>query len=541
MKPDAHGGGEAEYPPLISALREGACFDHPTESIEVLETHISWVLLTGRYAYKIKKPVILPFLDFSTLEFRRHYCDEEIRINRRLAAELYVGVVPITGTPASPRMNGEGRAIEYAVKMVQFPDADRLDRVADRGELDENHVRAIADKIADFHDRVSVADEKSPFADSERLRREVMENFESLDAVALPAESADRLSDIRRWSAHSLVELGPKFRARKQSGNIRECHGDMHLANMALLDGQVTIFDALEFDENLRWIDVQSELAFLAMDLDYRGLAGLGWLLVSGYLERSGDYPGLRLLRHYKVYRAMVRAKVAGMRGAQCAPGTREQEAATDELAAHVALAHRYIGIDGVAPLIITHGLSGSGKSWLSERLLGVIGAVRVRSDVERQRLLRAGKLLGRSLYSPASVSRTYEELESHARAILESGDAAIVDATFLKTNHRARFMSLARELGVPFTILALDAPDSVLETRVTHRRAEATDASEATLDVLRGQRAELEPLDDEEREYCIEVRGDEPPDVDALARRILKPRSAPVARRLDAPAGEGR
>jgi aminoglycoside phosphotransferase family enzyme/predicted kinase len=540
MTPPDHGADDS-LPPLIAALRDGACFDHPTRAITVLETHISWVLLTGDYAYKIKKPVILPFLDFSTLQFRKHYCDEELRINRRLAAELYLGVVPITGTPAEPRMDGRGNAIEYAVKMIQFPDADRLDRVADRGELHEDHMRALAGKIAKFHERVDVADPKSPFADSEHLRGEVMENFDSLDATALPAETVSMLEDLRRWSAHALVELGPRFRSRKQSGMVRECHGDMHLANMALLNDRVTIFDALEFNENFRWIDVQSELAFLAMDLDYRGFRDLSWLLLSAYLEATGDYAGLRLLRYYAIYRAMVRAKVAGLRAGQCPAGTYEHDKAIHSLTSHVRLAHGYLQPRDPVPLIITHGLSGSGKSWLSERLLTAVGAIRVRSDVERQRLAAAGKLPGDALYSPAAISRTYDELARHARTILACGYPAIVDATFLKRDYRGRFVALARELGTPCAILSLDVPADVLEARVAQRQAQATDASEATVDVLRSQARELEPLDSEELGYTIALSGDAACDIDALARRLLRGRGAPLVRRLDAPVEDER
>jgi aminoglycoside phosphotransferase family enzyme/predicted kinase len=546
----------APLPVLIEALRDGACFDHPTDAVTVIETHISWVLLTGEYAYKIKKPVTLPFLDFSTLQFRKHYCDEELRINRRLAAEIYLDVVPITGSPSAPRVNaegGEGNAIEYAVKMRQFPDADRLDRVADRGELHEDHIVILAEKIAMFHANVAVADSRSQFADSEHLHGEVMENFDSLahsladnpadnpGAVASAPEIPPLLEELRRWSAHSLVELGPRFRARKQNGMVRECHGDMHLANMALLNDGVTIFDALEFSENFRWIDVQSELAFLSMDLDYRGFPGLSWLLVSGYLEATGDYAGLRLLRHYQVYRAMVRAKVAGLRAGQCDAGTDEHDKAIRSLTSHVRLAHNYLRPRKPVPLVITHGLSGSGKSWLSGRLVTSLGAVRVRSDVERQRLAAAGKLSRDALYSPAAVSRTYDELASHAHTILTCGYPAIVDATFLKRAYRARFVALARELGVPFAILSLDVPTEVLEARVAERQARATDASEATVDVLRDQRAELEALDDEERGYAIALSEDAASDVETLTRRILRERGAPLVRRLDMPVEDER
>jgi hypothetical protein len=533
---DARAKADESLPPLISALRDGACFDHPTDAIVVLQTHISYVLLTGTYAYKIKKPVSLPFLDFSTLKFRKHYCEVELRINRRLASELYLDVVPITGTPEAPRVNGDGKAFEYAVKMIQFPDADRLDRVADRGELSKGQIQTLGRKVAGFHDTVEVADGSTPFADSENLRREVMDNFESLSAHTLAENAASLLEDIRPWSARSLVDLGAQFRARKQAGKVRECHGDMHLANMALLNGQITIFDALEFNENLRWIDVQSELAFLTMDLDYRGLSGLGWLLVSAYLETTSDYAGLRVFRHYKVYRAMVRAKVAALRARQCAAGSPDIREATAEVVTHIRLAHSYLQPGECAPLIITHGLSGSGKSWLAERLSMVLGAICVRSDMERQRLARAGEIRAEKLYSSAAINRTYEALAAHARTILECGYPAMVDATFLEHDHRHRFLELARELRVPFVILSLAAPAAVLETRIEARQAQATDASEATVEVLRQQRENMDELSSEEREAVLELDGTAEPDVEALARRILRRRPAPWLRRLDQP-----
>ena len=534
----AHPTGDSDLalPALVSALRDGKCFDHAVDSITVLQTHISYVLLTGTYAYKIKKPVSLPFLDFSTLEFRKHYCEEEIRINRRLAPDLYLGVVAITGTPQAPVVNGDGKVIEYAVKMLQFPDADRLDRVADRGELRDVHVRELARTIASFHATVAVADLSTPFADSVRLRRETMENFDVLSSQALPRSVAPLLEDIRGWSTRSLVDLGGQFRARKRAGTVRECHGDMHLANMALVDGQVTIFDALEFNENLRWIDVQSELAFLAMDLDYRGLSGLGWLLVSVYLENSGDYVGLRVFRHYKVYRAMVRAKVAALRARQCEAGTADAREAVADVVSHIRLAHDALQESKRTPLVITHGLSGSGKSRLSAELLQVLGGICVRSDVERQRLAATGRIVAEELYTSAGIDQTYRALARRARTITESGYPAIVDATFLKHRHRVRFAELARELGVPLVILDLHAPERILEERIAKRQSDGTDASEATLEVLARQREEREALDAEERRVAIDVDSAGESNVALLAERIMRGRSAPWIRRLARP-----
>jgi uncharacterized protein len=527
--------GDEALPPLIQALRDRSCFDHPTDGVTVLQTHISYVLLTGDFAYKIKKPVSLAFLDFSTLEDRKYYCEEELRINRRLAPELYLDVVSITGTPETPVMNGQGRAIEYAVKMVQFPDADRLDRVADRGELNHSQIRSLAQSLAAFHEKVAIAEPNTPFADSVRLRREVMENFDALSTQTLPENEKLLLDDLRNWSARSLVDLGGQFRARKRIGKIRECHGDMHLANMALLNNHITMFDALEFNENLRWIDVQSELAFVAMDLEYHGLSGLGWLLVSFYLELTGDYAGLRVFRHYKVYRAMVRAKVAALRASQCEAESADAREALAELSAHIRLARVCMDEEQPTPLIVTHGLSGSGKSRLAAQLLQTMGAVCVRSDVERQHLMSTGATGIEDRYTSAGIDRTYRALAGHARTIIECGYPAIVDASFLKRHHRMTFLELSRELDVPFVILSLHAPQPILEARIVKRQAEASDASEATVDVLRRQRETMDALDAEERKLAMTVSSDAAADVPMIARRLLGARPAPRHRRLQA------
>ena len=524
---------------LVKALCNGACYDHDTDEIALRETHISYVFLTGPFAYKIKKPVTLPFLDFGTLEDRKNYCDEELRINRRLAPRLYLDVVPITGSEAQPRVNGTGTPIEYAVKMVQFPDADRLDRVAAEGRFRRTHIRALAEDIAEFHGSVAVAEPSSPFADSERLRRQSMDNFENLGSPQVSDDVVAMIETVRRWSARSLVELGGRFRARKRGSFIRECHGDMHLANMALLDGEIVIFDAIEFNESFRWIDVLSELAFVLMDLDYRAHPELGRILLSRYLEETGDYAGLTVLPHYLVYRAMVRAKVAGIRASQCQPGTREHRGATTELESHVELAHAYLEAPTHTPLIITHGLSGSGKSRLGERLVQRTGAIRIRSDVERKRL--ANQRRGRStdprdLYSIESTRRTYDTLARHARTVIESGHPVIIDATFLKRTHRDQFRQVATEQEVPFVILELDAPMSVLEQRVTRRAREADNVSDATLEVLHNQFRDLEALDAGEREGCISVDASAEFDVDELARRIFRTCRLPLEHRLNLP-----
>jgi aminoglycoside phosphotransferase family enzyme/predicted kinase len=510
---------------LVAALGDAGCYDHPVDDIRVLETHISYVVLTGPFAYKIKKPVTLPFLDFGTLEDRKHYCDEELRINLRLAPELYVDVVTITGSATEPRVNGTGTPVEYAVRMRQFPDQDRLDHVAARGELRADRIRELGGIISRFHQSVETAGEDSRFGDSAHLRRQIMDNFHSLRDCPLSEDQQSTIETIRAWSAHSLVELGGEFRARRRQGFVRECHGDMHLANMALMNDQIVIFDALEFNANLRWIDVASEMAFVLMDLDYRAMTGLAWLLLCTYLDDSGDYAGLRLLRHYQVYRAMVRAKVAGIRSSQCELGTPAHDEARASLAAHVALAERYTRQPTTTPLVITHGLSGSGKSWLSERLLQLGGAIRIRSDVERKRPTRhapGGPVNTRDTYSPQRRDRNYSRIAKHARMAIDAGFPVIVDATFLKRGQRESYRLLAGELGVPFTIVATTAPRRVLEARLGERQGEAGNVSDADYQVLRDQIETADDLDADEREHCVSVDTSTEIDMDNLVGRIF-------------------
>ena len=297
---------------LVAALRSAL-----GEAVEVVETHISWVLLAGDYAYKIKKAVNLGFLDFSTLEKRRFYCAEELRLNRRLAPDLYLEVVPIAGSADHPVLNGPGPAIEYAVKMRRFPQACLLDQVLLRGELTPETIDAIARRIADFHGRTAIADNESPFGTPERAHLPVAENFAQIRPRLRDNEDLIRLDELERWSEREYQARFNALAARKARGLIRECHGDLHLGNMALLDGEAVPFDCIEFSDNLRWIDVISEAAFLAMDLQDRGRPDLARRFLNAYLEQTGDYEGLEVLRYYLVYRAMVRAKVACIRAGQ--------------------------------------------------------------------------------------------------------------------------------------------------------------------------------------------------------------------------------
>jgi len=499
---------------LIEALQNPALYDHPVHGIRVLETHISWVLLTGDYAYKIKKRVDLGFLDYSTLERRRRCCEEELRLNRRLAPTLYLAVLPITGEAAHPAWDGTGPVIEYALKMREFPQAAQLDRVLRRGELTSGHISQLARLVAAFHDAATVAGRESPYGVAEQVWQPALQNFQQIRPYLDAARDREILDALQHWSEVEFHRLTPVWSARKSDGCIRECHGDMHLGNMALVDGELLIFDCIEFSEALRWIDVMSESAFVVMDLDDRGRPDLAQRFLNDYLQHGGDYGGLQVLRFYQVYRALVRAKVACIRLAQ--PGLPNVERAETHARArrYLALAQRYTR-PVPTPLIITHGLSGSGKTTLSDVLVESGGAIRVRSDVERKRLFglapeaRSDSALAAGLYSKEADDRTYGCLANRARVIIASGFPVVVDAAFLQRAQRDLFRTLAAELNVPFVIFHCYAPASLLRQRIQRRAAARSDASEADLAVLEYQLRVEEPLAPDEADRIFTVGAD--------------------------------
>ncbi|MDG4552625.1 MAG: AAA family ATPase [Candidatus Contendobacter sp.] len=485
---------------LIAALRQPERYPHPVATVEHLQTHISHVLLAGDYAYKIKKPLNLGFLDFTSLEQRKYYCEEEVRLNGRLAPEIYLDCLPIGGEPANPILGG-GVAIEYAVRMRRFPQEALLDRALAAGRLQPGHLDALARQLADFHRAIPAADPAAPFGNPERVRQPMLDDFTC--TRPLLADPADReiLAAVERWTLAATERLWPRLAERKAGGWIRECHGDLHLGNMVLTDaGRIVVFDCIEFNDDFRWIDVINDLAFLTMDLRFRSVGGFAQRLLNTYLEYSGDFAGMALLSYYQVYRAMVRAKINAIQASQNGIPEPDRTAAR-------ALCRDYLRLalaltQAPAPfLLITHGVSGSGKSRRTGQLLeGFPGAIRIRSDVERKRLFSLGPLddsgstLGEGLYTPQASARTYQRLHDLAEGLLAAGCPVLVDATFMKRAHRQPFRELAGRHGAPFILLDCVADPATLRARVAARRARGDDAAEADVEVLERQLQYDEP-----------------------------------------------
>jgi len=513
---------DPQTPAWLTALQQPQAYPHPVERIELIETHISWVLLTGEFAYKLKKPLDLGFLDFSTLDKRHYYCQEELRLNRRLAAPIYLDVLAVIdgdeGVVIADPQTHTGTVIEYVLKMRQFDPEDGFDRLLQRQQLDEQQLDQLAQLIGDFHQQLPAAPAGSDYGSLAAARHPCEENFHQIRQQAPQLADDTRLAELEQWTEKQLTQQAARFEQRRRSGFIRECHGDLHLRNIALWQDKVIAFDCIEFDPALRWIDTLNEIAFLIMDLDAHKAGGLGWYFLNRYLERTGDYTGLDLLGFYRVYRAMVRAKVAAIELAQHDEATHREE-----LAHYLDQAMDTIRADRPA-LLLTMGFSGSGKSTVTDQLLQQLGAVRLRSDVERERLFGRApdeQGIGTGKYSTAASDRLYAHLREQARQLLAAGYTVIVDAAFLQRARRTPFLELAGECDVPLHILALEAEPDTLRQRIRQRQAAGRDASEADLAVLESQLQHHDPLDPAENRYVMRIDTEQPLDPAALAEAI--------------------
>lgn len=488
------------HPAWLDALKNSETYPHPVSEIRMTETHISWVALTGEWAYKLKKPVDFGFVDFSTLELRRAACHEEIRLNRRTAPELYDEVVTLTEERSGPRFAGSGPVLEYAVRMRQFAQEDMLDQCLARGQLTELIIDTLADEVADLHRQAAVASIPSPFGQPDAIHAAVQACLDHLLKSTLSDSLRTQFERLNEWTNAEWIRLHETFVERKRQGRVRECHGDLHLGNLVLYRGRPTLFDCLEFNPDLRWIDVISDVAFLVMDLFDRGAAPLAWRVLNEWLQQTGDYDGLCVLKYYMAYRALVRAKVAAIRLNQPDLTSGDVQHQQQLLLGYGALASR-LTRPGQPALLIMHGVSGSGKSFIAGQLAASLGAIRIRSDVERKRLFgvwpptETSLAVPPELYSPETTLRTYARLRTLTRAIVGAGDSVIVDATFLKSSDRLSFVALANELGIPIVIVVCDAPEAVLQERVQSRLSHRQDPSDADITVLKQQLASREPL----------------------------------------------
>lgn len=508
---------------LIHALQNPACYPHPVSSVKLIETHISWLVLTGDYAYKIKKPLDLGFLDFRELSARRHYCEEELRLNRRLAEPVYEAVVAITGSPESPVINGNGAAIEYAVRMRQFDPEQALDQLSERGELVPDHLDELAERVATFHDSIPVLSAESPMGEPDVLKAAMVDNITTALNHLEGTHDRQQAQALLDWTRDTFEQQRERIQQRLADGRVRECHGDLHLGNIAVFEGRITVFDCIEFNPEFRWIDTANDLAFLLMDLESRGHAGWSARVLNHYLEHSGDYGALPLLRLFSAYRALVRAKIALLSPADSS-GEQQQNLERYQRYAELAVNYSMIPQPWLAA---TTGYSASGKSRFSAALVEQFCMIRLRSDVERKRLFglaptdSSDSAQDAGIYTQDATRQTYQRLESLAHKALATGYPVIVDSAALRQHERDGLAEVAESLGVPFVLIACEAPEPVLRERIRERARQSGEVSEADEAVLEHQRRNADPIGETERSHTIHVHTHSPGAMEALIQAL--------------------
>lgn len=513
---------------LIESLLNPDAYAHPVESIEMIETHISWVILTGRFAYKIKKPIKLGFLDFRELSSRLFYCEEEVRLNRPWAPDVYLDVVPISMQSGQAIVSGDGPAVEYAVRMHQFEQDKRLDAELAANRLSNGDMDELADSIARQHQSANVIEPDGRDEMLTHIKSDMWDNLDALEGVL----AAKKLRTLRQWTGRQLERLDPVLQRRIDDGFVRECHGDLHLSNLVRLPTGITAFDCIEFSTRLRNIDVMCDIAFLVMDLASRRRSDLAYRFLNRYLELTGDYGSLEIFTLYFVYRCLVRAKVAAIRS---------QERKNDKYAKNdLSRMQKYCdmaleqSLDRTPSLIVMHGLSGSGKTWVSSKLVSALPAIRIRSDIERKRMFGldetsdSGSGVAKGIYSEAANNELYRLMHSLGATILRAGHDVILDAAYLRSSERKRAREIAAECSAEFVIIHALAPVNVLRDRIQKRAGSVAEASEADLAVLEYQLENAEALSRAEQRAVVRWDTDENIGIPDLVRMLVERQSPP-------------
>lgn len=501
---------------LIDQLCLPATYPHLVEVITTIETHISVVFLTGEYAYKLKKPVDFGFLDFTALASRQYFCQQELRLNRRTAPNLYLDVVPLylnaeQQLTFSSEQAGSTAPVEYLLKMRQFDPNSVLGRYLDGNVVTEQQEHRLAERIADLHLNAAQVDGTSHLGEPETILQPMLDNFPTLFENC-SGEYLPRLQRLLDWTHSRFAELRPILLKRKAEGFVRECHGDLHLDNIALIEDEPTLFDGIEFNDEFRWIDVISDLAFLLIDLDYRQQQAMGRRILNRYLGLTGDYDALQLLIFYQVYRALVRAKISALRLLQLDQNTLEFQHYMEKTLRYIEQAEGYAFAPETPSLILLQGVSGCGKSYFAQQLLTLNDAVIISSDIERKRLFgiaqthRVADAEKPALYSVEMNKQTYARLLELAKNLLTMRRHVIVDATFLKAEHRAAFYQMANRLQLSAYLIYLQIDENQAAAAINRRLQLNNNPSDADVAVMQRQLAYLEPPAADEPALCLQA-----------------------------------
>jgi aminoglycoside phosphotransferase family enzyme/predicted kinase len=490
---------------LISRLLSPSIYPETTRNVSLIQTHISFIFLTDDFVYKIKKPVDLGFLNFTTLDRRRFYCEEEVRLNRRLCPDVYLGVVQLRESAEGISFYGSGKIVEYAVKMRRLPEDRMLDRLLKEDNVTEDHIRSIATTIGEFHFKAERSAEIDRYGDVSIIKHNWDENFrQTAGFVGITINSRD-MALVEEWVYRFLSDNELLFSERVTGGFIRDCDGDIHAENICLGD-KVYIFDCIEFNERFRYIDTAADLAFLLMDFDYHSRKSFAEIALNKYLDVTGDSGMLRILDFYKIYRAFVRGKVESFKLNDRSMSEHEKSTAREKAIRHFRLARGYILRKRLKPgIILFCGLMGTGKSTLASELSFELGLDHVRSDVVRKKLVgmpankRDLSEYGSGIYSEDWTRATYDSLLSTAGKTLEAGRGIILDASFVKRTDRDRFRQLAKDLDVPCFVINTACPEDLVKQRMNARILDTAEPSDGRWELYHLQKNEFESIADHE------------------------------------------
>ncbi|HEY3307409.1 MAG TPA: AAA family ATPase [Desulfuromonadaceae bacterium] len=496
---------------ILKSLLKPEAYPEPTHSVELIQTHVSWIFLTDNYAYKVKKPVDFGFLNFTTIDRRRFYCNEEVRLNRRLCPDIYEGVVELRETSSGAAFHGNGPIIDFAVRMKRLPADRMLDRLLAKGEISATEIRQVAGVIADFHLKAVTAPAIAEYGQLDRIMFNWQENFEQMSGFedsTLPAEEREY---IRNWVSSFAGEQAGLFKERVEQGFIRECDGDIHLENICLVDGRVYIFDCIEFNERFRYCDTAADVAFLLMDLDFHHRKDLADQAMATYLELTADKDMPALVDFYKIYRAFVRGKVESFRLNDSCIDQPEVDQARLKAILYFRLARGYVERRRLKPtLFITCGLMGCGKSTLAAQLSFELGINSFNSDVSRKKIAGLpptpsnAEAYGSGLYSPRANADTYAELLRLAQAELTTGRSVIIDASFKNQAARLQFAALAERFSAEFIILQVTCSDPEIRRRLVDRSTGGQSVSDGRLELLDQQQKEFELPENSEGKIIV-------------------------------------
>jgi uncharacterized protein len=503
----------ASLPSLIQQMLQANFYDHEViGDVQLIQTHISFVLLTGKFAYKLKKPVNFGFLDFSTLEQRQFFCHEELRLNRRLAPDLYLEVLPIYQTKSDYSLTKKGEIAEYAVKMRQFEQSNLLINLFEAGMITEAQIIDIGKQLAKFHSTAATNEHISSFGSAEAVRLVAEDNYQSTSKYIGIAQTQSQYEETRAYTEKFFAANSKLFSDRQKQGKIKECHGDLHLKNICLYEGKVQIFDCIEFNEPFRNSDVVYDASFLAMDLEFRGRPDLANLFLNTYIEQSGDYGALLLMPLYLSMRAYIRAKVTSFLLDDPNIPADVKESAKTEAAAYYHQAWKYTQPKH-GSIVMMSGLSGSGKSTIARTLAQKIDGIQIRSDAIRKHLagIELSDRGNSEIYSQEMTDKTYTTMIEYGVRLAKAGFTVILDAKFDRVSLREQAFYYAIDQFkwdevIPLKILYCRADTETITQRLLDRAANNNDIADATVDLIPSQQASFEPFSTDELNYLVAV-----------------------------------